>query len=172
MLYLLDANVLITANNTYYPVDRVPEYWEWLIHMSQSGHIKMPLEIFEEVKDGPKDADKDLLFGWIQQEDCKSQLILQEAVNPTHVQTVIDLGYAPDLKDDEVEKPGRDPFLVAYALAQPTTRRVVTVEVSKPSKKRANRHLPDVCAAVGVTCCDPFAFLRALGFRTDWKKHL
>jgi len=81
-------------------------------------------------------------------------------------------GYAPDLKDDEVEQIGRDPFLVAYALAQPTSRCVVTVEVSKPKKQRANRHLPDVCAAVGVSCCDPFAFLRTLGFRTDWKKHL
>ena len=30
MLYLLDANVLITANNLYYPIDSVPEYWEWL----------------------------------------------------------------------------------------------------------------------------------------------
>lgn len=77
MLYLLDANVLITANNTYYPVDRVAEYWEWLIYMSKSGYVKMPLEIFEEVKDGPKDADKDLLFGWIQQENCKSELILK-----------------------------------------------------------------------------------------------
>jgi len=58
MLYLLDANVLITANNTYYPVDRVAEYWEWLIYMSKSGYVKMPLEIFEEVKDGPKDAER------------------------------------------------------------------------------------------------------------------
>jgi len=172
MLYLLDANVLITANNTYYPVDRVAEYWEWLIYMSKSGYVKMPLEIFEEVKDGPKDADKDLLFGWIQQENCKSELILKEAVNSSHVQNVIVSGYAPDLKDDEVEQIGRDPFLVAYALAQPTSRCVVTVEVSKPKKQRANRHLPDVCAAVGVSCCDPFAFLRTLGFRTDWKKHL
>ena len=27
MLYLLDANVLITANLTYYPLDQVPEFW-------------------------------------------------------------------------------------------------------------------------------------------------
>ncbi len=31
MLYLFDANVLITASNTYYPIDQVPEYWAWLI---------------------------------------------------------------------------------------------------------------------------------------------
>ena len=27
MLYLLDANVLITAHNLYYPIDAVPEFW-------------------------------------------------------------------------------------------------------------------------------------------------
>lgn len=171
MLYLLDANVLITANNSYYPVDRVPEYWEWLLHMSQAGHIKMPLEIFEEVKDGPKDADKDLLFSWIQQEENKNALILPENVNINHVQQVVDIGYANDLTDDEIEQIGRDPFLVAYAMAG-QERCVVTVEVSKPTRKRQNRHLPDVCKAVGVPCCDPFALSRELGFRTDWKKHI
>ncbi|MFD2274081.1 DUF4411 family protein [Undibacterium arcticum] len=40
MLYLLDASVLITANNSYYPVDQIPEYWEWLLHMGQSGRVK------------------------------------------------------------------------------------------------------------------------------------
>lgn len=30
MLYLLDANELITAHNLYYPIDVVPEFWEWL----------------------------------------------------------------------------------------------------------------------------------------------
>lgn len=34
MLYLIDANILITANNNYYPVDAVPEYWAWLEYMA------------------------------------------------------------------------------------------------------------------------------------------
>jgi hypothetical protein len=29
MLYLLYANVLITASNSYYPIDQVPEFWAW-----------------------------------------------------------------------------------------------------------------------------------------------
>ena len=51
MLYLLDASLLITANNTYYPVDSVAEYWDWLQHHAEQGNLKMPLEIFEEVKE-------------------------------------------------------------------------------------------------------------------------
>ena len=46
MLYLLDANVIITAHNTYYPIDRVPEFWEWLQHRGQSDQVKIPIEEF------------------------------------------------------------------------------------------------------------------------------
>lgn len=168
MLYLLDASVLITANNSYYPVDRVPEYWDWLRHMGQNGHVKIPIEIFEEIKEGPKDLEKDLLFAWFQEDANKKALVLEEEVDLVSVQTVVSKGYAPDLSDDEVEYIGRDPFLVAYALAHPKNRYVVTVEVSKPSKKRQKRQLPDVCKDLGVLSCDPFAFAKNLGFSTKW----
>ena len=52
MLYLLDANVLIEANRDYYPIDRVPEFWDWLIAVGESVRVKVPLEIYEEVTDG------------------------------------------------------------------------------------------------------------------------
>ncbi len=171
MLYLLDANVLINANNFYYPVDRVPEYWEWLLHMGQVGRIKMPLEIFEEVKDGPKDQEKDLLFSWIQKPESKAALILDEDINIETLQSVIKLGYADNLTDDESEQLGRDPFLIAYALRD-QERCVVTAEVSKPSFKRQNRKVPDVCKTLGVRWCDPFVLAKELGFRTNWKNHI
>ena len=40
MLYLLDANILITAHNTYYPIDRVPEFWSLLQHQGAAGFVK------------------------------------------------------------------------------------------------------------------------------------
>lgn len=68
-------------------------------------------------------------------------------------------GYAPNLMDEELEKLGRDPFLVAYALVNPTDRIVVTNEVSKPGKTRANRQLPDVCAGFSITSINGFGRL-------------
>ena len=168
MRYLADANVLITANNLYYPIDRVPEYWEWLAYMGSQGHVKMPFEIFEEVKDGPEDAEKDLLFAWLQEHANKKALLLDERVDSGLLQKVIAEGYAPDLTDDEVEQIGRDPFSIAYGLAA-EDRCVVTVETSAPKKQRQNRKVPDVCKVVGVKSCNPFEFNRALGFRTQWK---
>lgn len=170
MLYLLDASVLITANNSYYPIDRVPEYWTWLQHMGEEGHVKIPLENFEEIKDGPTDEDKDLLFAWLQDEVNRKAILLDEEVAIELVQQTVNVGYAPDLTDDEIEQIGRDAFLVAYAMINPGDRYVVTAEVSKSTKTRHKRHLPDVCKTMRVNCCDPFAMNRILSFRTNWKR--
>jgi hypothetical protein len=77
-------------------------------------------------------------------------------------------GYAPDLTDDEVLKLGRDPFLLGYALAAPAADCIVTTEVSKPSKQRANRRLPDVARDFGIDSCNTFELSRRLDFRTNW----
>jgi hypothetical protein len=163
LIYLLDANVLIDANRDYYPLQRVPEFWEWLENTGENGNAKIPLEVYEEISDG-----KDELAIWAKQEHIKTALLVQEEVDVSLVSRATDQGYASDLTDDEVEKIGRDPFLIAYALRNPASRCVVTTEVSKPRSLRANRHLPDVCADLGVRCCNTFEFLRALDFTTRW----
>ena len=166
MLYLLNANVLITANLTYYPLDQVPEFWGWIQHQAQSGNLKVPLEIMEEMVVG---NDGDPLVEWLKDTAVRKALVLAEGVDPALVQRVVSEGYAPDLTDQEVEQIGRDPFLVAYGLAHPTDRCVVTLEVSKPSKVRQNRKVPDVCRHFSVNYGGPFEMNRTLGFRTSWK---
>ena len=44
MLYLLDANVLIQAHEEYYPLDRIPQFWVWLVEEAVAGYAKMPFE--------------------------------------------------------------------------------------------------------------------------------
>lgn len=167
LLDLLDASTLITANRDYYPVDQVPEFWSWLQHQGEAGRIKMPQEIMNEIKAGRKEGD--LLIDWISQPEIEEALLLQETVDIDLMQHVVSNGYAPDLTDIEVEAIGRDPFLIAYALAKKDERCVVTVEVSKSSQKRSNRRIPDVCKDLGVSSCGPFALNKRLGFKTGWK---
>ena len=166
MLYLFDANVLITASNSYYPVDQIPEYWAWVRHQGKLGNIKLPLEILEEILAGRKKDD--LLLDWIKEKENQEALKLHEASDPALVQKVVCDGYAPDLTDDELEEIGRDPFLIAYCMAAPN-RCVVTTEASKPNKKRQNRRIPDVCDYLSVVWCNPFQVNRVLGFHTAWK---
>jgi hypothetical protein len=161
MLYLLDANVLITAKNLYYEFGRVDQYWEWLAFHAGQGNVKIPLEIYEEITVGQDD-----LAAWAK--DNKAALLLEEEVNISLVQRVTAQGYAPDLTDIELEAIGRDPFLIAYALAKADNRMVVTGEV-RSNKQRQNRPIPSVCDTLGVNSCDQWAFGRALDFRTDWE---
>jgi hypothetical protein len=170
MLYLIDANVLITAHNNYYPIDGIPEFWDWLLHQATSNNVKMPLEIYEEIKLGGKDTQKDMLYKWVADGAVKKALVLAESVNPKHVSNCTKNGYAPDLKDSELIQIGRDPFLIAYAMVSPEERCVVSNEVSAPGKTRHKRKIPDVCTAMGVDCHNVFQMTRALGFKTGWKK--
>ena len=66
MLYLLDACVLIDANRDYYPIERVPEFWEWLLEMSNLDRIKIPQEFYEEAILPPPPKDRpDPLVEWL-----------------------------------------------------------------------------------------------------------
>ena len=164
MLYLLDANVLIDANRNYYPLERVPEFWEWLVDRGNRQRAKIPVEMYEEVLAGKDDA----LTLWLKAN--RGALLFDENVAPKLVARVTESGYAPDLSDEEVERLGRDPFLIAYALSDSSQRIVVTTEVSKPRKQRANRHIPDVCQDLGVSCCNTFKFIEALDFTTSRRR--
>lgn len=162
--YLLDANVLIDANRDYYPLARVPEFWAWLLRRGEEGRIKIPREAYEEIT-----PSKDDFARWMKDGDTKHSLLLDEEAAPSLVARVVDEGYAPDLSDDEVEMLGRDPFIIAYALATPGMRCVVTTEASRPKRTRANRKIPDVCRDFGIPCCNTFELVRALDFRTGWR---
>ncbi len=167
MLYLLDANTLIDANRDYYGIGQVDEYWEWLIHCGGQGQVKIPDEIFEELK-----AGSDALATWAKKDETKAALRFKEEVDVDLVRRVTEEGYAPDLNDIEIEKLGRDPFLIAYALLHPKSRVVVSTESSRPSAERQNRKIPDVCRQFGIRSCSAFEFGHKLGFRTDWKDHI
>lgn len=117
MLYLLDANTLIDAKRDYFQFERVPEFWDWLQNQGKIGNIKVPLEIYEEFEESRKsDGSRDELSEWAASSAVREALLLAEDADPELVAFVTTNGYAADLEDDEIEKIGRDPFLIAYAL--------------------------------------------------------
>ena len=165
MIYLLDANVLIDANRDYYPIGRVDEFWEWLVYQGEQGTLKIPIDVYEEVKAGTDD-----LADWVKDAATEAAIKLDEEVNIDLVRKVTEEGYAPDLTDIEIQGVGRDPLFIAYALKDPAGRTIVTTEVSKPSRVRAKRHVPDVCNDFGIQSINTYQLTRQLDFRTDWKK--
>lgn len=70
----------------------------------------------------------------------------------------------PRFDDAQIQKIGRDAFLVAYALAD-ANRVIVTREVSAPSKELGNRKVPDVCDDCGIEWTTDYELYRLLDFR-------
>jgi predicted deacetylase len=58
----------MTAINQYYPVEGVPEFWEWLAHRAAAGDIKILIEMFDEIREGGRGDERDHLFAWIRME--------------------------------------------------------------------------------------------------------
>jgi len=143
MLYLLDANTLINANRTWYALNRVPEFWRWLLHHADAGSVKMPPEIYAEVE-----AGNDNLAAWMKDAEHKKLLRLDENADLGKVQTVL-AQYGAGLTEADMITIGQDPFLIAAALGN-ADRRVVTAEVSSPGKQGAKRKVPNVCEDCGV----------------------
>ena len=161
MLYLLDANTLINAHNGWFALNRVPEFWLWLIHQAETGTIKMPSETYGEVENG-----NDELAAWMKETEHKKFLRLAEDADLAKVQSVL-TRYGYDLTEDELITIGQDPFLIAAALGH-AGRIVVTGEVSASSKMRAKRKVPDICNDLGVPWRSPVEFIRDLDFKTGW----
>jgi len=170
LLYLLDANTLIDAKRDYYPIDRVPEFWEWLVYCGQQENIKIPIEIYEEFSDTKnKDGNKDELAEWAERPEVRDALLLDEEAEQDLVARITYGGYEANPTDDTLVKIGRDPFLMSYALNDLENRCIVTTETSKPTKQGANRKIPDVCNDFSIRCINNFQMFRELNFSTNWK---
>lgn len=165
MLYLLDANTLVEASQKYYSFGQVDEYWSWLIQVGRRNSVKIPAEVYLEIT-----AKDDELKKWATYADTRNALELDEAVDQSFLDRVREEGYGKNLTESEISIIGGDQHLVAYALKKTSDRKVVTTEKSKARAKRQHRKVPDVCADLGVMCCNQFEFIKQLGFTTRWEE--
>ncbi len=167
MQYLLDANVLITANATYYEKGRVPHFWDWLAGEAVKGTVKIPQQIFEEITPSSKDWD---FADWISASE--SNLSLAENISDRHLIRVLQDGYElePSTIAESLPVSDRnDVMLISYALAGNGNRCVVTLESKQenapPTLKPNRRKIPYVCRKLDIRHLDTFDFIRELDFR-------
>lgn len=156
-MYLLDANVFITAKNLHYGFDIAPGFWDWL----DQGHAKGLLRSTEQVRHELM-AGSDELSGWAK--DRESFFYPADASMITSMQRL-----ALWARSGRFSSTAADEFLrvadfqlVAHAHAHNFT--VVTHERPNPlAKKRIL--IPDACQELGVPWMDPYSMLRIAGAR-------
>ena len=159
---LLDANVFITAKNSYYSLDLVPAFWSWLETQAETGELASTDLIYDELKAGGDD-----LAAWA---NSRKTLMFHvpstSAVVAGHVATLgawaAGAGYKQHVIHEFLDC--ADPFLVGAAAEFGFT--VVTLETPAGAKRKKVK-MPDACARLGVTWETTFDMMRALGARFE-----
>lgn len=158
MVFLLDANVLIFAESKFRSINQVERYRQRIVDNANQRKIFLPIQIIFEILDGSDDLKR-----WISQRDIKNCLVFNEEVSQDCVERVLREGYGENLSEQEIRRIGMDAHLIAYAIERDDVA-IVTKETSQPSRRRANRKIPDVCAMFDVCCIDDSALYRILEF--------
>jgi hypothetical protein len=156
-MYLLDANVYITACKQYYQFGVVPKFWKFLADEALAARIRTIDKVRSELLAGTDD-----LVNWVKArpldhfESCDRpevtyayQRLQKWAQNHTQ--------FRDSAKEDFAKV--ADAWLVAHALACGHT--VVTHERFAPDSKKSIK-IPFACKEFQVPCIDPFKMIADL----------
>ena len=152
MKYLLDTNVLITANREYYGMDICPGLWDWILENNVDGIVASVSSVARELQ-----AGSDQLVQWSRRHSTTFFHDPDPNVSSA-VRRVADWvnsqSYAPRAIKWFIDS--ADHMLIAHAM----TEKFVVVTHEKPSNSRKKVKIPNVCEAFGIECWTPFAMLR------------
>lgn len=152
MSYLLDANVLMSANNLHYGLDFCPAFWEWLAHKGHTGAVFSIDKVADEIE-----AGQDALTDWAR---VQGQVLFRRTpptLAPQFTQVsawATGQQYTPAAINTFLQ--AADFYLIAHALAHQHV--VLTHEVQANSPARIQ--IPNACVGLGVRFMTPFQMLR------------
>lgn len=152
MVYLLDANVFMQANNLHYGLDFCPAFWEWLIVNNKEKRVFSIEKVGDEIN-----AIADKLSEWASHRGTEFFLKPDAAILsalPTVSTWVSTQNYDPAAVNTFLQF--ADYYIVAHALAHQCA--VVTHEIVSDSRKKIK--IPNVCIGLNVKCMTPFEMLR------------
>ena len=167
--FVLDANVFIEANRTYYSMDLCPGFWDCLLLHFRGGGLLSIDKVSDELLDmsNRKDEDPDALYHWTKAApgglfvssreqsvvDAYGDIIAWVYSRPQFLQGA---------KDDFARK--ADGWLVAYAKTH--NLMLVTQEVFDQNiRKRVP--IPNVCQQFTIPYLNTFEMLRQVGVHFD-----
>ena len=156
--YVLDADVFITANNSYYAPDICPSFWRHLIQAHREGHIISIDRVRDEILDG-----NDNLVDWVKDEATQMFVPSTESTIATTFSQILNWVQQNQQFTNAAKAEfanAADGWLAAYASVNNAT--VVTLETFHADIKRRVK-LPNVCCQFRVEYMNTFDMLRKIG---------
>lgn len=160
-MFVLDANVFISAYRSYYSFDIVPSFWTTLLKLADQAELCSIDKIQQEIIN-PQEKTPDQLHEWSSNnfknffERTDAQDVFQ---NYGRIQQwANDNDHFTDAAKEEFAR-NADAWLIAYSMAKRYT--LVTHETYKPETKRRIL-IPVVCKTFGIDYVNTFEMLRKL----------
>lgn len=150
-MYSLDTSAVLDGWRRYYPPDVFPPLWEKLEELIQTGHLRSPDEVREELE--KKD---DEVWRWARNQSGLFDPLDEEL----QVATVEILAEFPRLVDTRRGRGQADPFVIAHARLNGHT--LVTGE-RRPGTE-AKPTIPYVCRHYKVRYLDLLGLMREKGW--------
>jgi len=161
-VFVIDSSVFIQAHRIHYPIDIAAGFWNKIRDLA---HHRSIISI-DKVKDELFDRN-DALEEW-----CKSNLPEDFFKDSSHVMSeyakvtgwAVSRGghYLQNALNEFLDADEADAFIIAYCLADPENRVVVTQETSEPNRQNRVK-IPDACNALNVSVVSTIEMFRRLG---------
>lgn len=156
--YLFDANVFISAKNSFLTFKLAPQFWEWFEGQFVSNNIGSTKEVYDELT-----KRKDDISGWVKR-NRKYFVDQNRAALEVHRDLHAWAIQVPPTDEPSYTAEAWNDFascadIGIVAMAKVTSSTVVTRETR--STKKSIIKIPDAADAIGVSCITPEQFLES-----------
>lgn len=162
MVYIVDSNFFIQAHRVTYPLDIAFSFWNKVKMLADSGKIisidKVQKEIYDNEDDLKQWCNSNLPTDFFK--DSAPVIASYAKVSAWAVSR--NTHYLPNAINEFLHADEADAFIIAYVLADPHNRIVVTQETSEPFRKNKVK-IPDACIALNVRYLNVMDMFRQLG---------
>ncbi len=161
-VYVLDSNFFIQAHRFHYPIDVAAGFWNMVRQLAKEGRVISIDKVKKELYD-KNDALEEWCRNNLPEEFFKDTSVVIAAYGQVTAWAMSRSGhYLQSALNEFLDAEEADAFLVAYCLADPAARCVVTQELSEPNRKNKVK-IPDACIALKVSYVNTIELFRQLG---------
>ncbi len=148
-IFVVDSNFFIQAHRFTYPLDVAKGFWGKIKKMAEAGTIISIDKVKNELYDKNDDLEKWCKLNLPSDFFKDTSVVMSEYGKVSAWAISKNSHYLPKAINEFLNADEADAFLIAYSLAEPLNRFIVTHEVSAP-QKISKIKIPDCCNALNV----------------------
>ncbi len=160
-IYVVDSNFFIQAHRVSYPLDVAFSFWNKVKQLAEEGKIISIDKVKNEIYD-KNDALEEWCKANLPEDFFKESSEVMAAYGQVSAWAISRSSHCmPNALNEFLDADEADAFIVAYALADPNNRIVVTQKISQPNRKNKIK-IPEACIALNVQFVNTMDMFRRL----------